>query len=53
MDVTCEKCRKKVQDTLGNILVGGWVQKNPEMTPTRRGWVCPDCAKTIDKEKDA
>ena len=44
MDVICERCAKKTQDTLGNVLVAGWVQKNPEHTPGKRGWLCPECA---------
>jgi hypothetical protein len=44
MDVICERCAKKTQDTLGNVLVAGWVQKNPEHTPGKRGWLCAECA---------
>ena len=44
MDLTCERCSKKVQDTLGNVLVAGWMPKNPDMTPSKRGaWLCPEC----------
>jgi hypothetical protein len=51
MDVICERCSKKVHDTLGNLLVEGWAQKNPEMTPTRRGWICPECAPLKGKDE--
>ena len=44
MEVVCDRCAKKVSSPLGDLLVAGWVQKNPEVTPGRRGWLCPTCA---------
>jgi hypothetical protein len=46
MEVACDRCAKKARDSLGDLLVAGWVQKNPEITPGRRGWLCPSCAKS-------
>ena len=47
MDVICDECGKKATGPLGDLLVAGWVQKNPEHTPSRRGWLCPACGVTI------
>jgi DNA-directed RNA polymerase subunit RPC12/RpoP len=47
MDVVCDECGKKATGSLGDLLVAGWVQKNPEHTPGRRGWLCPSCGVTI------
>ena len=48
MDVVCEECKQEGKDTLGNLLVAGWVQKN-EGTLSKRGWLCPSCVMTIPK----
>jgi hypothetical protein len=47
MDVVCDECRKKATGSLGDLLVAGWVQKDPEHTPSRRGWLCPACGVTL------
>jgi hypothetical protein len=47
MDVTCEQCKKKGSGTLGDLLVAGWVQDNPDKAPSKRGWMCPSCVVTL------